>query len=271
MTDFTKTKVTFVLALLGTLFALHPMLTRFEDAGYDYLGVKLRVFHVYAALAGLLSLSVYFYALVMMTERTHSWAERTGNTSYALAMMVLPFYGGLYSAKLLADRVGQSHLAWAAPATAVLLGIGWAVVSNAAAWLVKNHLGRRDQSASADAMASVEIAALHRAQEMFSHGHYDLAVVEAWRAIESRLYRVLLMRGITPRRRSPSALADLAFRRGAISEAAKMRLSEVRSHWRVAVSMEPLSRQGAESAMSAARELLAMISLDASGPGTRAA
>jgi HEPN domain-containing protein len=271
MTDFTKTKVTFVLALLGTLFTLHPMITRFGEYGYDYLGVQLRLFHAYAVLAVLLSLAVYFYALVMMTERTHSWAERSGNTSYALAMMVLPLYGGLYSAKLLADRVGQSHLAWAAPAITLSLGVAWLAMSNIAAWLVRNHLTRRDRSARADELATTEMAALNRAQEMYSNGHYDLAVVEAWRAIESRLRRVLLLRGIAPRRRSPASLIDVAFRCRAINEAAKTQLEEVRRHWTVAVSVVPLTKPAAESAMAAARDLLSMVPLDAPGPGSRAA
>jgi HEPN domain-containing protein len=271
MTDFTKTKMTFVLALLGTLFTLHPVIARFGEYGYDYLGVQLRLFHAYTALAVLLSLSVYFYALVMMTERTHSWTERTGNTSYALAMMVLPLYGGLYSAKLLADRLGQSHLAWAAPAATLVLGVLWVAVSNIAAWLVRDHLTKRDRSARADELAAVEIAALNRAQEMYSHGHYDLAVIEAWRAIESRLRRVLLLRGIAPRRRSPATLIEVAFRSRVVSEAAKAQLDEVSRHWKVAVSVVPLTKSAAESAMAAARELLAMISLDAPGPGSRAA
>src|SRR5438132_13182821 len=38
---------------------------------------------------------------------------KLGNYSYGLAVMVLPFYGGLYLASLLAERLGQSHLAWA--------------------------------------------------------------------------------------------------------------------------------------------------------------
>jgi hypothetical protein len=36
MTEFTKTKIHFVLALLASLFALHPFLARFEDSGFLY-------------------------------------------------------------------------------------------------------------------------------------------------------------------------------------------------------------------------------------------
>jgi len=33
MTDFTKVRITFALAFLGTRFALHPLLDRFADWG----------------------------------------------------------------------------------------------------------------------------------------------------------------------------------------------------------------------------------------------
>jgi hypothetical protein len=262
MTDFTKTKIAFVLALLGTLFTLHPLVDRFAECGYDYMGVPLKVFHVYVLFAALLSLSVYFYALVMHNERTHSWAERTGNMSYALALMVLPLYGGLYSAKLLAERVGQSHLAWAAPAVTAVLGVLWVGVSQLVAWSVKNHLAHRDQSAVVDQLALQEIGSLTRAQEMFTHGHFDLSVIEAWRAIESRLRRVLLLRGVAAGGQAPNAVFDTAIRLGVIGDSARPLLDELQRHWQVAVSTVPLGKDAAEAALSAARGILATISVE---------
>src|SRR5438128_9757389 len=129
MTDFTKTKTHFALALLGTLFALHPFLNRFESSGFLYLGYELKLSDVYALIAGLLALAVYCYGLGLISERPHSWLERLGNCSYALAIMVLPLYGALYLSSRLADRLEQSHWAWAAPAVAFGLGVIWLVLS----------------------------------------------------------------------------------------------------------------------------------------------
>jgi len=92
MTEFTKTKIHFALALLGSLFALHPFLERFEDASFVYLDYTLKVSYAYLLLAGLLALCVYCYGLTLVSERPHSWLERLGNYSYGLAVMVLPFY-----------------------------------------------------------------------------------------------------------------------------------------------------------------------------------
>src|SRR5262249_57294773 len=92
MTEFTKLKISYALALLGTLFALHPFLDRFADGGFLYLGYNLKVFYAYALTAGLLSLCVYFYAVTLLSERPHSWCERTGNSAYALAVLVVARY-----------------------------------------------------------------------------------------------------------------------------------------------------------------------------------
>ena len=115
MTEFTKLKITFAMALLGTLFALHPLLDRFADWGFLYLGYDLKVFYVYSLTSGLLSLCVYLYAVTLLNDHPHSWCERTGNSTYALAILVVPIYAGLYLSAKLADQVAVSHVAWAAP------------------------------------------------------------------------------------------------------------------------------------------------------------
>ena len=59
MTEFTKTKIHFALALLAAIFALHPFLLRWEDFGFRYLGFEIKLFYAYMLVAGLLSLCVY--------------------------------------------------------------------------------------------------------------------------------------------------------------------------------------------------------------------
>jgi hypothetical protein len=103
MTEFTKLKISYALALLGTLFALHPFLDRFADLGFLYLGYDLKIFYAYSLTAGLLSLCVYLYAVTLLNDRPHSWCERTGNSTYALAILVLPIYAGLFLSAKLAD------------------------------------------------------------------------------------------------------------------------------------------------------------------------
>jgi HEPN domain-containing protein len=259
MNEFTKTKMHFTLALLGGLFALHPFLEKFEDKGFDYLGYHLELSYAYVLFAGLLALSVYFYGMTLLSERPHSWLERLGNYCYGLAIMSLPFYGGLYLASVLADRLDLAHLRWTAPGAALGLVVAWFVL----AWFLRGRLGAQDRSAKVGQFARQEVKALADAQELFANDHYDLSVMEAYRAVEARLRRVLLGRGTVPPGGDPEALTAAAKRAGILREPAVTLLDELTRQWRVAVGSEPLTKEGAVAALSAAREILSMIPVPA--------
>lgn len=266
MTEFTKTKISFALALLGTLFALHPFMEKLDqDLGFEYLGLDLRVAYVYVLLAGLLAFTVYCYAIALVSERVHGFMERLGNYSYALSILVLPLYAALYGSHLLAVRFEESSLHWAPTAVAAGLGVLWLVVSQLLAWLFRGRLGQEDRTSKIRQLSEQEIAALNHARELFLSDHYDLAVIEAWKAIEARLRRVLLARGSTRRTDTPEALIEAAVRAGLLREPSVTLLQELRKQWRVAISFEPLSREAAEAALLAARNVLATISVGGTG------
>lgn len=202
---------------------------------------------------------MYCFGLTLVSERPHSWLEKLGNYSYALAVMVLPLYGGLYLSSLLADQVGQSHLAWAAPTVALGLGVAWFALSQLFAWLLRGRLGRQDDATKLEQLAKQEVTYVNDAQELFENEHYDMSVMEIWRAVEARLRRVLLSRGKAPRQANPEMLIRAAHRAGIISEPALRLLKELRQQWNIAISTEPLTKEAANAALSAARHILATI------------
>jgi HEPN domain-containing protein len=259
MTEFTKLKITFALALLGTLFALHPLLDRFADWGFLYLGYNLKVFYVYSLTSGLLSLCVYLYAVTLLNDRPHSWCEQTGNSTYALAILIVPIYAGLYLSAKLAEQVAVSHVAWAAPAVALGLGVGWVGLSQVVAWRIRRRLGEQDRVSKMAQLANQEIESLNRARELFDSQHYDLSVVEAWRALESRLRQVLLNRGIVTDPANSQAVIHIAVKKGILKEPTLGVVAELKRHWTVAVSTEPLSRDAANESLSAVRHVLSII------------
>jgi HEPN domain-containing protein len=261
MTDFTKHKISFALALLGTLFALHPFLEKYPDLGFKYLDYDLKVWYAVALTAGLLALTVYCFAIALMSAHVQGVMERLGNYAYALAVIVGPLYAGLYVAAQLADVFQATHLAWAAPGVALGVGIGWLVFSQVLAWFFRGRLSDADLAAKARQWADQEMTALNRAREMYQSGHYDLSVIEAWRAIEARLRRVLLLRGIRSGGETPQQMIDAAVRYKVVPEKSLDLLHELRKQWNIAVSFDPLSREAAESAMNTARNILATISV----------
>ena len=266
LTEFTKTKISFMLALLGMLFALHPVLNPFLEYGYDYLGVFVKVFYAYTLTACLLSLGVYFYGVALMTEQPHSWLERLGNWSYALAIIVPPLFGGLYVSSMLAHRMDQSHLAWAAPTVATGLGICWLVLSQLAALLFRRRLGEQDRKAKVEQLTKLEVSLLDRAQSLFASGHFDLSIIESAKALESRLRRVFLLRRMrVGDRESLERLARRAIRKGILQEPGIELFADLERDLRIALSSEPLSKESAIHALSGIRHLLAIIPLGTRG------
>lgn len=259
MTEFTKLKIGFALALLGSLFALHPFLDRYADRGFLYLGYDLKIFHAYALMAGLLSLSVYLYGVALLNERPHSRWEKTGNHAYALAILVVPVYAGLFLSAKLADRVAVSHVAWAAPAVAMGLGAGWIALSQLLAWRIRSQLGDRDRASKIAHLARQEKEALGHARELFEGEHFDLCVVEAWRALEARLRQVLLSRHVGSRLESAEEVLHLAIREGILTEPALGLVDELRRHWLHAVSPEIVSREAAVESLSIVRHVFAVV------------
>lgn len=225
------------------------------------MGFEIKLSYVYLLVAGLLSLCVYCYGLTLFSERPHAGLEKLGNYLYALAAMILPLLGGLYLASLLAERMGRSELAWAAPGVALGLGIAWLTLSQVAAWLVRGRLSEQDRTTKAEQLAKQEITSVNHAGELFANEHYDLAMIEAWRALDARLRRVLMDKGVTVNKSGPEPLVQATKRAGIISGPAVGLLEELKQHWHVAMSSEPLTREAASAALSNVRYLLSIIPL----------
>ena len=82
------------------------------------------------------------------------------------------------------------------------------IVWLALALLLRGRLTRQDRKHQFDSLTETESGALKRAQEMFEHGHYDLSVIEVWRALEARLRRALLRRSVHGHYEDWSTLRD---------------------------------------------------------------
>ena len=263
MAEFTKLKIGFALALLGTLFALHPLLDRSPDRGFLYLGLDLKVVHAYALTSGLLGLCVYLYAVTLLNDHPHSWSEWAGNRTYGLAVMVVPIYVGLYVSAMLADRVAVSHVAWAAPAVAVGLGSGWVALSQVVAWRINRRLGERDRASKMEQLAKQEATSIQQAKALLDGEHYDLCVVESWRALEARLRRALLSRKVTAKADDHHKVVRIASRIGLLDEPTLGLVENLERHWTVAVGTDPSPREAAVESLGAVRYILSILPVHA--------
>jgi hypothetical protein len=261
MADFIKTKLQAALALLGMVFALKPFIGDIQNVGFVVGDVRVSLLHALAVMAGLLAVSVHCFALDMLRARPFSLVERLGNTAFGLAILTLPTFGLGYGltelGQLLADRCGLPQLAWAAPAVGAGLVAVWLML----AILIRLRLGRQDRSHQFDSLTETESAALKRSQEMFDQGHFDLSVIEVWRALEARLRRALLQRHVHVNGDDWNKLRDAAHAAGLLAKVPLTALDTLRGYWKIAVGVEPLPRDAAADALMTTRTVLATIPL----------
>jgi hypothetical protein len=261
MADFIKTKLQAALALLGMLFALKPFIDDVQNVGFVVLDVRVNLLHALAGMACLLAVSVHCFAFDMLRARPFSLVERLGNTAFGLAILTLPTFGVAFGltelGHVLAARYGLPQLEWAAPAVAAALGFLWVVL----AVLIRLRLGRQDRSHLFDTLTETESAALKRSQEMYDQGHYDLSVIEVWRALEARLRRSLLARHVHGPFDDWTNLRDAAHAAGLLAKVPLTALDNLRGTWRTAVGVEPVSREAAFEALGTAKSVLATIPL----------
>jgi hypothetical protein len=261
MADYTKTKMQAALALLATLFALRPFLDDIQHVGFSFMDYRVGLLHTLAGMAALLGVAVHCYALEMIRSRPFSLIERLGNSAFALAVLVLPSFGLGYGLTalggVLAEYCGLPHLAWVTPASAAGLVALWLLLAG----LIRRRLGHQDRKHQFDVLTDTESAALRRAQEMFDQAHYDLSVIEVWRALEARLRRALLLKSVHGPLDDWNRLRDAAHEAGLLAKVPLTALDELRRHWQTAVSVEPLPRPAAEAALLTARGILATIPL----------
>lgn len=260
--EFTRHKITHALALLVTLFALHPFLHEFEGVGFDLFGWYPKVGHLVGILVALLALSVYCFSVSIVREKRFVWAELAGNTLYAFVMPIPAVYGGLYLSSWLGDQMEHAHAAWAvrmAPwvtlGFTVLVGLAWLVVG----WLRLSNLNVQDAVARMRQLDDEEHKALSRAADLFPSQHYDMAVVESWKALESRLHRALLAHGKRRLPTLPDQLLALARRAGLLTAVHQDQLELVQRNWHVALSPQSLGREDADATLKAVRDILATI------------
>jgi hypothetical protein len=196
MSQFTKEKIAFAVALLATIFTITPLVDDFGGRGFVLFGVLLEVKFLFYLISLLLSLSVYFYGIQFITERPIRATEVLGDSFYALAITAPILYGLLF----LGARLVAGIAAFAASHAAELITEAFVGVlgSIAAAFLqvfFRRALKRKSQISEASELREQALAFLRRAEEVNSAGLHDLAFRDAFCALAPAARAHAVMRG----------------------------------------------------------------------------
>lgn len=201
MSDFTKFKIGIALALLGVLFTLQPLVKEIEALGFVLLGIQFKLPWFFYGISALLGLSVYLYAVAAVREQPPRWFETAGNVAYACALAVPPFFILLWLSSV---AVAVVRSAFAQPLLlhlmSGLLGAASAMTVATLTRFVARVLANRDRTSRVDQLETAEVFHLDRARQLHTSGHYDLSVLESFRAVEAALSAALEARDVRPRR-----------------------------------------------------------------------
>jgi hypothetical protein len=131
------------LTILGTLFAMEPLLGQFGAWGFDAFTIHWTITEVYTTIAILLGLAIYCYSFVVLLGTRRLEIERLGNILHATALIVPIAFAAAFSLVSFVD--------WALPRItppAPLFTIANLVttLASAASALLVNPIARRLKS-----------------------------------------------------------------------------------------------------------------------------
>lgn len=219
MSDFAKAKIVFALALVGVLFAIHPVVRDFGEAGFSYFGAVLQFRFIYYAMLGLLGCVIYFYAVDFITDNPLGAAHRIGNLFYAMALLFPPLFTLVAATIKVAEGiVWVSDSPFAGEVSKVAITAIAAGFCGLFAYFASRHMNQRDHAESVDRLAFQSKGHLKRAEELMEAGHHDLVALEAFRCVESVLQRALLDGDVSVPTSRANQLIPIAARVGIIPE-----------------------------------------------------
>jgi HEPN domain-containing protein len=213
MTEFTKVKMAFTVALLAAAFILQPVIEQIATGQMSVVGVRIDALYAYYAFSGLLALAAYFFGLELVTGRPVFFTQRVGNAMYALAILVPPAYVMLIVIGWMGEFL---YSVTEYPYAVVALQAALAIVAGFAAGtifvIVRRQLVERDTAASITHLGQESTALLTKANGLFEAGLYDLVLMELFRAVEASLKRALLAKDVAFQRISTKELVSLVER-----------------------------------------------------------
>ncbi len=220
MTDFSKIRIPFALALLAAMFAVNPLIDRYGDISYLIVGLPISISFIYLLFCSLLGGSVYFYAIGLVGEKAiFALANKLGNITYALALIAPPLFLILYPVSLIvAVVVGFTQSPAFSKSIEYVLSAVVGVTATLLSRFIINTFSQRDKAEKVEKLSDQENQLLTRAKELYTQGYYDLAVTESWKALEIALRKSFISIGEKRLPRTMHSLIELARQRNLMKD-----------------------------------------------------
>lgn len=228
MTDFTKIKVGYALALLAALFSLNPLLDKIGRNGFELFGMKLEIVLFYYLIICLLGLAVYMYSIGFITERPLSYFEKIGNTIYASSVMIPLLLFVLWLLSLIGSffeiilKTNYSELVFS-----ILSAIIAGIITGISFVLFNKRMNLKDRDSISEQYERKEINLIKEAETLYNLGMYGATVMHAFSSLEYLVRKIITEKGM--QKDNNVKLFDYAIDKGLLSINLKEDIKTIRS------------------------------------------
>src|ERR1022692_49711 len=260
-TDFTKNKMHFTIGLLAALFALHPFFPTFDTIRFAYMGLDVPLSFAFMTIGALLAAAVYCYATNLASENPSPLSQRVGNYFYAMALMTVPFYIGMWASTLLENYLisldAFENFQVETPVITVGILVVWIIIWQLGGFWIRKYLSKKDWTSTIEQLTDREMDALKRAKELMEAEHADMAVIQLHKAVLARLKMATMKRGYFDSNR----VFINAKKCGVINADTEKLLNVIIKNNEVACSTKPVGMKTAVETAEAVKQLLSTVSV----------
>lgn len=258
MDEFSKTKTAFAAGFLAVLLAGEPALRRFFPLPISVIGLTIHLEQIFWATTAMIALSVYLTGVRLVSVAPRPGIEKFSNLCYGIAVLLPPAAIVGYVVSEFASRVFVGPVGTFIAGAIVGVTVGGSLIVGLIR--VTKVLEFASVNARVEMYEKIEATQFTRAEELFKQGHFDLAVIDAFRSLEAALRRKLVSEGIASGTSPSASLVATAVRTGLLPESQLKELQEIqRIRNRAAHSATSVSADEAERVLKGTSALLAKI------------
>lgn len=218
MDDFMKSKTVFIITFLAALFAMYPIVQEYGHMGISIFDIKVTVKFFYLMNMGLLSLSVYFFSLEYISEKSFKFIRIVGNTLYSLAVLWPILFVLFYIATLLITYIVKLiNFQIVSISISIIMGILITLVAQRIFKVIKNGVNFKEKESIIQKILvskSINLESkdtpLERAEMVYEKGIYDPVAPYCFHAVTQSLINALEKKGINATVMSDSKVISLA-------------------------------------------------------------
>lgn len=187
MDEFNKHKIAFSVTLLAVLITLHPIIKEYANVGFFTFNYHFTLGFTFNLVATFLGAAVYLMSFRFLTKNNYEILDISINILYSISLAIPLVYLFLYSsASVKHFIITNLHYIPGSYMNALTFMLG--IISGLFIQIfIFRKLNKKDAEIKDNEALEKRIDLLLRAERLYEDKSYDLALIEAYRSIETTI------------------------------------------------------------------------------------